>query len=161
MQHLGLKMSDQVFQNFFGLEHATVAHLATGLVPLPHLQHMRAIRAQLRDIALGGRVGPHLAVHGRRQQEGHLVKGARQAHQAEEIVGAAMQQLGHEVGTRRGHQNCVRFPPQVDVGHVVGLSGIPLGDVDRPVGEGLHRHRRHELGRCFGHDHLHRGASFD
>jgi hypothetical protein len=84
-----------------------------------HAQHGGAVGAQLRHVALGGRVGPHLAVHGRGQQQRHAVDRPRQAHQAEQVVGPAMQQLGHEVGAGRRHQDGIGLAPQVDVRHVV------------------------------------------
>ena len=43
----------------------------------------------------------------------------------------------------------------------VGLAGIPLRDIHRPVGQGLQGHRCHELGRSLRHDHLNRRPSFD
>jgi hypothetical protein len=98
-QQFGLKESHQVLQNFFGLQHAAVTRFAAGLFALADIQHMRAIRCELRHVALGGGVLPHFAVHRRRKNQGHAVHGTGQAHQTEQIVRATMQQFGHEVGT--------------------------------------------------------------
>ena len=160
-QHLGLKKRDQILEQLLGLEHAAVAGLAAGLVALTHAQHGGAVLAQLGHVTHRGRMGPHFAVHGRCQQQGHRFLGARQAHQAQEVVSAAMQQLGHEVGAGGRHQNRVGFAAEVDVRHVVGLAGVPLRDVDGPVAQGLHGYRGDELRGRLGHDHLHLRALLD
>ena len=103
-------MGYQVFQNFLGLEHAPVALFATGLVACAHVQYKAAVGTQLCDVALGGRVRPHFAVHGGRDQERYRGNRAGQAQEAEQIVGASVQQLGHEVGAGRGYQHRVGFP---------------------------------------------------
>ena len=160
-QQLGRKERLQVFQNFFGLEHAAITGFAASLVTLPHIEHVDAIRTELRHIALGGRVGPHFPVHGWRDQQGDFVEGTGQAHEAEQFVGAAMQQFGHEIRTGRGHQNGICIPTEVDVGHVVGLSAVPLRGENRPARQGLHGHRRHEVLCGLGHHDLNRSARLD
>jgi hypothetical protein len=49
-------------------------------------------RLHLRHVALRGRVRPHLAVHGRRQQQRHALDGPRQAQQAQQLVGPPLRQ---------------------------------------------------------------------
>ena len=75
-QGLGCKKSDQVFKELFRLEHAAVTCFAAGLKATAHAQHHGTVSLQLRQVALGGRVRVHLAVHGRGQQQGHRVDGA-------------------------------------------------------------------------------------
>ena len=89
---------NDVFEQLIGLQHAAVAGLAAGLKAGAHTQHRGAIGRQLPEIALRRRMRVHLAVHGRRDQEGHLVDGPCQAHQTEQVISAPMQQFGHEVG---------------------------------------------------------------
>ena len=72
-QGLGRKHADDLVQQFIGLEHAPVAGFAAGLLALTDAEHMRAIGAQLRHIALRGRVRPHFSVHGGSQQQRHAV----------------------------------------------------------------------------------------
>ena len=127
---------------------------------MAHAQHLGPISLQLRHVALGGGVRPHFAVHRRGQEQRHFVQRTGQAHQTQQIIGAAVQQFGHEIGAGRGHQDGVGFSAEVDVGHVVGLALIPLGHIHRAVRERLHGHRGDELRRRLGHHHLHRGALF-
>ena len=144
-QRLGYKKSDQVCEQLFRLEHAAVTGFAAGLITAAHAQHHSAVSLQLRQVALGGRVRVHLAVHGRRQQQRHGVNGAGQAHQCQQIISAAVQQPGHEVGAARRHQNRVGLARQIDVGHVVVFTRIPLAGENRPPAQGLQCHRGDEL----------------
>jgi hypothetical protein len=68
---LGCEEGDDVFEQLRRLEHAAVAGLAAGLEAAAHAQHGGAVGRQLHQVALGGRVRPHLAVHGRRDQQRH------------------------------------------------------------------------------------------
>ena len=72
-----------------------------------------------------------------------------------------MQEFGHEVGAGRCHHDGVGLSAQVDVRHVVGLTRIPLRNIDRAIGQGLQRDWCDELGRSLRHHHLHRRPSFD
>ena len=154
-------MGNQVFQNFLWLEHAPVALLAAGLVARAHIQHKAAVGAQLRNIALGGRVRPHFPVHGRGNQKWHDGDRAGQAQKAEQVVGTPVQQLGHEVGAGRCHQHRVGLPGQIDVRHIVVGAAVPLRIKNRPPAQGLHGHRGDELCRRLGHHDLHRSPFFD
>ena len=142
------------------LQHAAITGLTTGLVTTADIQHRGAIGAQLRQVALGGRVRPHFTVHGGGNQQGNTLPGARQAHQAQQLVGAPVQQLGHEVGAARSNQNGIGFSAEIDMRHVVGFAGIPLRGIDRPVTQCLHGHRGGELCCSLRHHHLHRRALF-
>ena len=162
---LGRKEGRHVVQQLIGFQHAAIAYLATGLVALPHVKHVDAVCLQLRHVALRGRVSPHFPVHGRGQNEWHGVERARQAHEAEQIIGPAVEQFGHEIGTGRGNHDGVGLACEVDVSHVVahpgGIARIPLRGEHRSARQCLHGHRRDELHGRIGHHNLHRGARLD
>ena len=160
-QQFGLKKRDYVVQQFLGLAHAAIARFAAGLVAHAHTQHGGAVGTQLRHIAHSGGVRPHFAVHGRGQQQRHRFDGAGQAHQAEQIVSAPVQQFGHEIGAARSNKNGVGLSAQVDVRHIVGLARVPLRGVDAALAQGLQGDRGDELGCGLGHHHLHGGAFLD
>jgi hypothetical protein len=157
-QQLGLKERDQVGQQFGGFEHAAVTDLAAGLVAAAGAEHEGAVTLDLRHVAFRGRVRPHLAVHGRRDQQRAALDRPRQAHQAQQVVGAPLRELGDEVGTGRCHHDRVCSARDVDVRHVVRLARVPLAGVHHAVRERLHRHRGDELLGRFAHHHLHGGA---
>ena len=89
-QRLGLEEADQFLAQLDRFEHAAVADLAASLVAGGRAQDRAAVGTQLRGIALRRRVGPHLAVHRRRQQQRAMVDRPRQAQQAQQLVGAAL-----------------------------------------------------------------------
>ena len=89
-QQFGLEKGNDFFQQLVRLQHAAVARFATGLITAADVKHSGPVRLQLHHVALGSGMGPHLTVHGRRQQQRHLIKRARQAHQAEQIIGLTM-----------------------------------------------------------------------
>ena len=67
----GLKKCYQVLQQFLRFEHSAVTGFTTCLLTITHVEHRCTIGLEQRQIALSCRVGPHLAVHGRSQQQGH------------------------------------------------------------------------------------------
>ncbi|KAG1433140.1 hypothetical protein G6F57_022384 [Rhizopus arrhizus] len=103
-------------------QHAAVAGFAASLFAGRGAQDADAVGAQLFDVALRGRVGPHLAVHRGRHQKR---TGARQAQRGQQVIGHAVRQLRHEVGAGGGDQHGVRAAREVDVRHVVGHARIP------------------------------------
>ena len=143
-QALRLERGDELVAQCLGLQHAAVASLAAGLVAGVGAQHHRTVGAQLRHVALGGRVRPHLAVHRRRHQQRHTLGGPGQAQQRQQVVGTALHQLRDEVGAGRRDQDGVGLAREVDVRHVVGGAVIPLVGVDGVIGQRLHRHRGDE-----------------
>ena len=84
-----------------GFEHAAVADLAAGLLAGRRAEHGGAVGRDLRHVAQRRRVRPHLAVHRRRHQQRAAFDGPGQAHQAQQLVGAALGQAGDEVGAGR------------------------------------------------------------
>ena len=125
-QHLGGKKGNHLFQQFAGLQHAPIAGFAAGLVAVAHTQHRGTVLRHLGQVALGGGVRPHLAVHGGRQQQGYTVDGPGQAHQAQQLVGPALHQAGNEISAARRNHDGISLAAEVDVRHVVGLAGVPL-----------------------------------
>ena len=109
-------------------------------------------RAQLRDVALRGRVLPHLPVHRRHDQQRTI---ARDAQRRQQIVGHAVRELGEEVGRGGRDHDRVGFTRQIDVRHVVRHAPVPLAGVDRTAGQRLHRDGGDELRGRFGHHDLH------
>ena len=157
-QAFGLKVGNHLGHQIGGLQHAPVTGFTTGLIPGAHAQHNGPIGRHLVQVALGRRVGPHFPVHGRGQQQGRALTRSGQAQQAEQFIGPTLGQFGDEVGTARGDQQRIGLPAELDVGHVVVHAGVPLRTEHGPPRQGLHRHRRDELGRRLRHHHLHRGA---
>ncbi|MGF6481566.1 hypothetical protein QFZ91_003729 [Paraburkholderia sp. JPY419] len=133
-------------------EHAAIADLPAGLRARIGAEHFDAVRAQLRDVALRGRVLPHLPVH-RRHDEQRAV--ARDAQSRQQIVGHAVRELGEEVGRRRRDHDRIGFARQINVRHVVRHASVPLARVDRPARQRLHRDGGDELRGRIGHDDLH------
>ena len=160
-QRLGRQEGDQLLDQFARLQHAPVAELAAGLVAVRHAQQVGAVVDHLLQVALRGGMRPHLAVHGRSEQQRRAGNRACQAQQRQQLASAALRQLGDEVGAGRRHHDGVGLAAQVDVGHVVVRPRVPLRHVDWSPRQRLHRHRRDELARGLGHHHLHRGAGLD
>nr|GEU28492.1 hypothetical protein [Tanacetum cinerariifolium] len=156
-QHLGLERCDQLFEQLHGFEHAAHADFTAGLVAGGRAEDDDAVFLELARIAAGGRVLPHLHVHGRRNQERHVAR-ARQAHGGEQVVAHAVRQLGHEVGRAGRDHDRVRVAGDVDVGHVVVHARIPLAGKHLVARQGLHGDGRDEMLGGVGHHHLHRGA---
>ena len=129
--------------------------------PLPGPSTVAPSARELGEVALRRRMRPHLAVHRRRDQQRAALDRPRQAEQRQQVVGAAVQQLGDEVGARRRDQHGVGLARQVDVRHVVGVARVPLAGVDGAVRERLQRHRGDELLGRLGHHDLHRRAGLD
>jgi hypothetical protein len=157
-EHLGLELRDHRVAQLRRLEHATVADLAAGLVAGCGPEQRRPVAHDLRDVAVRGGVGPHLAVHRRGHEQRAALDGARQAQQRKQFVGVALRQLGDEVRARGGHDHRVGLACQVDVRHLVGRARIPLARVDGPAGKRLHRHCGNEVLGRLSHHHLHGGA---
>jgi hypothetical protein len=124
-------------------------------------KHRSAICAQLRQVALRGRMLPHLTVHGRRDQQWTTRQRTRQTQQAEQIIGTAMQQFGQKIGACRCNQNRIGLARQIDMRHVVGRAVIPLVAVHSLSGQRLQGHGRDELLGRSRHHHLHLGPQLD
>ena len=160
-QGLGLKKCQQLIEQLQRFEHAPVTGFTAGLLALSDRQDRGAIRAQLGHIALRGRVSPHLAVHGRREQQGKTRQGPRQTQQTQQVVCPALHQLSHEIRTCRRNQAGIGRAAQRDVQHVVIGTRVPLGVIHGTLAQCLHGDRGDELGRSLSHHHLHGGALLD
>ena len=76
---------------------------------------MDAIGLKLCDVAACGCVLPHAHVH-RRDDEHRLV--GREQGGGGEVVGEAIGGLGHEIGSRRRHDDQVSRARQLDMAHL-------------------------------------------
>ena len=86
-------------------------------------QYNDTVFAQLPYVALGGRVFPHFAVHGRRNQQrtgafGHTER-------REQVVSQAVREFCKEVSAGRRDQNGIGATRQLNVCHVVGHTVVP------------------------------------
>ena len=126
---------------------------------MAHGQHRGAVLPHLRQVALRGGVGPHLAVHGRRQQQRNTLLRARQAQQAQQFIGPPWASRA----TKSALQGAIKMASasrlQVDVGHIVGSRASHCRAIHRAARQRLHGHRRNELGSRLGHDDLYGGPS--
>ena len=131
-QRLGLEEGDQFLEQFLGLEHAAVADLAAGPSPAAGPSTV-APSARCAEVALRAGCAHISRFIAGATSSGQRVDRPRQAQEAEQIVGAAVQQLGDEVGAGRRDEHRIGLAREVDVRHVVGRSRIPLARVDLAV----------------------------
>ena len=121
-QHLRLRPRDDRGEDLLRLQHAAVAGLAAGLVAGAGPEDDDAVGDELRDVALGGRVGPHLPVHRRRDEQRAF---AREAQRRQQVVGVAVRELGEEVGRGGRDDDGVGAAREIDVAHRVVGAGCP------------------------------------
>ena len=157
-QHLGLEVGDDGVEDFRCFEHPSFADFATRLFATGWAEQGDAIAAQGGDVALRGRVAPHLAVHRRGEQQRAV---ARQRQGGEQVVGEAVGKLGKTVRRGRGDEQQVGFAGEGDVRHAVRRVRRPgVGD-HRLAGERLEGQRGDEAGGSLAHRHLYGRALFD
>ena len=111
--------------------------------------------AQAGHVALHGRLFPHFAVHGRRQQ--HRA-GETQQQRAEQIVGQAVGGFGQQIGRGRRDAQQLATLCQLDMCSQRMLVLIERVLEHRSAGERGKRGRADELPGGGGHDHRHAGA---
>lgn len=95
-----------------------------GEAPGGGLEHHRAPPAQRGHVVDGGRVQPHLGVHGRREQ--HRASGGEQRG-GQQIVGPAVHRARQQIRRRRRHHDQVGLLAELDVrdlGNVVEDAGV-------------------------------------
>ncbi len=95
-----------------GVGHPPRAVDAAGQLAGARFHHEHPSVAQQAHVALGGRVLPHVGVHGRSDHHG---LGEGQAHGGEEIVGDAVGHLGQRVGRGRSDDHDVGLLAVFDV----------------------------------------------
>ena len=136
-------------QNLFRPCHAAFALLAATEPAFLGIDHVDAVVAKLRHIALNGRLVPHFAVH-RRSQQHRLREGEVQ--RRKQIVGQAVGRLGHEMGRRRCDDQQIAAFRQLDVSaeRILGVGEHVLRN--RTPGQRGKRRRADELLRRRGHD---------
>ena len=147
-EDLGLPRRDQCGEQRFGLEHPAVAVFVARELAVVGTEYGDAIVGQLRHVALRGLVRPHLPVHRRGDQQRAF---AGEAQRRQEIVGAALRELGQEVRRGRRDENGVGAARNRDVAHGVGCAGLPQVGQHRTAGQRLKRRRRDEFRRGVGH----------
>ena len=156
-QRPGRQAALQLFADLQRLTHAPSADFTAGLVAGLGADQLDSALLQGGDIGLGGRVGPHQAVH-RRRHENRLVAG--QTQRAEQIGSGAVGEPGQKVGTGGRHQDQIRPARQFYVAHRRFCGFVPEAVAHRPATEGLEGQRGDELLGTFAHHHLHISAHF-
>jgi hypothetical protein len=101
------------------------------------------------DVALGGGMEPHFAVHGRGVKE---ASAGGEGDGAEGIIGHASGEAGEDVGGRRGDENKVGAIGEVDVAGPPALLFIVEARDDRVLRQDLERERGDEFLRVGRHD---------
>ena len=121
-------------------------------------KHRHAVGAQLGDIALIGRVVPHLFVHGRRHRQR---AGARGGQGGDQVVTVAMRQARQHIGGGGRNQKAIGPAGQLDMRHIVVRACIPQIHIHRPARQRLEGHRGDKAGGGFAHRHVHGVARLD
>ena len=138
------------------LGHAADPGLAAGHVARRRADLADAVGRELRDVAPGRRMLPHLRVHRRRDQ--HRLVGREQRGRGQ-IVGQAVGHLGDQIRGRRRDHHQIGLARQPDVAHL-GLVGEREQVAEHLVaGQARDRERGHELGAGAGQDAAHRRAA--
>ncbi len=113
-------------------------------------QDDRAAAAQRGDVVDGGRVKPHLGVHGGCEQHG---TSRGQQRRGQQIVGAARHGAREQVCGGRGDHNEVGFLADSDVRHLMDV--VPDAGMDRLAGKGFEGGGADKTQRGLGGDDLH------
>ena len=137
-----------------GLRHTTGPQVTAGLLSAIGVHDMHAARAQCCDIADGGRVAPHLLIHGRGQQFGG---GCGQRHGAEQLVRAPRRQPRQAIGRGRRDEQQVGPTGELDMAHTALGLRVEEAVVHGVTGQSLERQRRNKLLRAARHQHAHFG----
>ncbi len=154
----GCRPGDDGVEDLLRLQHPALAGLAARLVAAAGAEHDDAVGDEPRDVALVGRVRPHLPVHRGRDEQRAV---ARERQRGQQIVGVTVGDLGEKVGRRRRDDDRVGAARQVDVAHPVVRAGLPQIGEHRPAGERLQRQRRDEAAGGGRHADVHRDVRLD
>jgi len=71
-------------------------------------------------------MGPHFPIHRWRHQQTAAITRTRQTSQTEQFVGPPLREFGNEIRTGGGNHHRISLSPELDVGHVIGLTRVPL-----------------------------------
>ena len=140
----------QRIEDFGWLDHAAGAFVATCEGAFCGAKESAAVCFELADVALGGGMLPHFAIHGGRDKDG---SGARQG----EIGGGkgirceAMGEAAEDIGSGRGHEEEIRLVGEFDMTRFPGLFFVFQRDEDCVAGKCLEREGGDELGGGAGH----------
>ena len=112
-QRVFARQWSMVQQHFYGGQnlrrfgHPARPEFTTGHSTFIRANEQNPIGAQLRHIALRGRMAPHPHIHGRRHQNPR-VRGQQQGRG--QIVRTPLRHLRHQIGGCRGHHNQIGNP---------------------------------------------------
>ena len=104
---VALEMPDHMIANHIHFGEAPNPNLAARQFPFGRFDYHHAVLAQLPDVAHGGRLGPHLDIHGGGRHH-RLVGGEQRG--GGQVIGDAVGHFGQQVGGRRNHQQQVGLP---------------------------------------------------
>ncbi len=128
-------------QDRLGLGQAPRAIFAARHFAFVGLEDGDAVLPEPRDVAPGRRMLPHPHVH-RRRGEHPFVGGEKEG--GREVVGDPRRHLGEEIGGRWTDDHQIGLAAQLDMPHLDFVLEVPETGVDRLLGQGRERHRRHE-----------------
>jgi|GEM_PF-7010676 len=155
---IGFARCEDLLGNAHGLDHATHADLAARLLACVGPDEAHAALAQEAHIRLRGRIGPHLAIHGRRDGDRC---GRRQTKRGQQIIRETMCEPREEIGRRRRDDDLVGPASELDVAHRRLGCLVPQIRPHRLAGDGLEGQRRDEALGAGRHDDLHVTAALD
>ena len=118
------------------LAHAAGPVLAAGHVSLFGADEERAIRSQLRGVALRRGMKPHAQIHRRREQ--HPLVGRKQQRRRQ-IIGDSIRRLCQEIGCRRRDDDEIGVAREADVPHFAFERRVEEVGVDGRAGKGGER----------------------
>ncbi len=118
------------------LDDATGALVAAHELAAGGADHAHAVGPQRRDVALRRRVGPHLPVHRRGDDDG---AGRGEVAGGQQVVGEPLGEPGQRVGGRRVDPEHVRPARERDVG--LGVDALPHLGADGVAGDPLEGRR--------------------
>ena len=142
----------QQFGQCGGLGHAPFAGFAAGQVAAFGREDGDAVGGELGDVALVGRIAPHVHVHGGR---GGQRAGAGGGEVGEQVVGNAVRDFGEGVGGGGGDEEGVGFAGEADVRHAVGSRAVVGFAQNVVAAEGLEGEWGDEFGSGAAHGDAH------
>ena len=140
----------------FGFGHAAGAVQAAGQLAFAHGYDAYAVGLQGAQVALRGRVLPHVEVHSRRHPHGAA---RRQIDGREHVVAQALCHARQRVGRGGGHQQGIGPQAQLDV--AVPRPFVVYVGVHLVARQGGQRERADEVGGGAGHHYAYLGACLD
>ena len=153
-QQSGREKSAQRIAQGIGCPHAPRPGFAARLFPLVRVENNDTIARKRREIALSGRVLPHLAIHRRGDQQRTVT---RQAQRREQIIGQPAGNTRNEPGACRRNNNGVHPAPERDMRHSpfrAPRAIFPQRCPDPIPGQSVERQGRHKTRARLSHHHM-------